>query len=85
MAWYDYSNDSSEPVLTLVFKNTNGDIVKTRKLNENCEDNSYRYALEGTKECGYIVFRDEFYNNILMKIKVPSKEWVLAEVEEFYY
>ena len=71
---------TDKPIYTLVIYNANGDIVKTRKLNENCKEYSYRYALEGTKECSYIVFRDKFYNNILMKIKVPNVEWDFADV-----
>lgn len=70
---------------TLVFKNANGDIIKTRKLNKKCETIPYSYALEGTEERSYIVFRDErpeFYNQILMKIKTPSKEWDFTDVVE---
>lgn len=76
---------TDKPVYTLVFKNANGDIVKTRKLNEKCETIPYSYALEDTEESGYIVFRDErpeFYNQILMKIKVPNEEWTFADVVE---
>ena len=65
---------------TLVFKNSNGDIVKTRKLNETCKLIPYSYELED----GYIVFRDDrgpmFFSKILMKIKVPNKEWSSVEV-----
>ena len=69
---------------TLVFKNSSGDIVKTRKLNETCKLTPYSYELEGTEESGYIVFRDDrgpmFHYKILMKIKVPNKEWSSIEV-----
>ena len=70
-------------VHTLVFKNANGDIVRTHKLNKNCVNIPYSCTLEDTEECGYIVFRDErpeFYNQILMKIKTPNKEWAFADV-----
>lgn len=71
---------------TLVFKNANGDVVKTRKLNKTCELIPYSYELEGTEESGYIVFRDDrgpmFLSKILMKIKVPNKEWTSVEVVE---
>ena len=67
---------------TLVFKNSNGDVVKNRKLNKTCELVPYSYELED----GYIVFRDDrgpmFFSKILMKIKVPNKEWSSVEVVE---
>ena len=74
---------TDKPIYTLVFKNANGDIVKTHKLNKKCKTIPYSYALEGTEERGYIVFRDErpeFYNQILMKISIPNVEWNFADV-----
>ena len=74
---------TDNPVHILVFKNINGDIIKTHKLNKKCETIPYSCTLEDTEECSYIVFRDErpeFYNQILMKIKTPSKEWNFADV-----
>lgn len=76
---------ADKPIYTLAFKNANGDIVKTHKLNKKCETIPYSYALEGTEEHGYIVFRDErpeFYNQILMKINIPNDEWAFADVVE---
>ena len=52
-------------------------VLKTRKLNDKCQFNSFRYDFED----GYIVFRDFFSGRILSKIKAPDCSIVFDVVE----
>lgn len=52
-------------------------VLKTRKLNDKCQLNSFRYDFED----GYIVFRHFFSGRILSKIKAPDCSIVFDVVE----
>ena len=52
-------------------------VLKTRKLNDKCQFNSFRYDFED----GYIVFRNFFSGRILSKIKAPDCSIVFDVVE----
>lgn len=51
--------------------------IRTRKLNDECQFNSFRYDFED----GYIVFRHFFSGRILSKIKAPDCSIVFDVVE----